>query len=140
METVLRTSENMKKCLCSACPSYTTKCKIKNYPINMMKLVDGIENVEHFEKMFCAFGKSNCISENRGCLCEQCDVYNENNLSKEDSHEPYGSRNDGFNGAKRPKSPFAKGGFRGNVNMMRHHYIKGDKKALPKNGKALLLG
>ena len=52
METVLRTQENMKKCLCSECPSYTTKCKIKNYPINMMKLVEGLENIDHFEKMF----------------------------------------------------------------------------------------
>lgn len=84
METVLRTSENMKKCLCSGCPSYTTKCKIKNYPINMMKLVEGLDKIDHFEKMFCAFGKSNCISENRGCLCEQCEVYSENNLNKED--------------------------------------------------------
>ena len=84
METVLRTSENMKKCLCSSCPSYTAMCKIKNYPINMMKLVEGVDKVEHLEKMFCAFGKSNCINENKGCLCEQCDVYNENNLDKED--------------------------------------------------------
>jgi hypothetical protein len=50
----------------------------------MMKLVEGVENVDHFEKMFCAFGKSNCISENKGCMCEQCDVYYENNLDKED--------------------------------------------------------
>ena len=84
METVLRTAENAKKCLCMGCPSYTAKCKIKNYPINMVKLMDGLDKVEHFEKMFCAFGKSNCISENKGCLCEQCDVYNEYNLSRED--------------------------------------------------------
>ena len=84
METVLKTAENVKKCLCGACPSYTAICKIKNYPINALKVVEGIENIDHFEKLFCAFGKSNCISENRGCLCEQCDVYSENNLTKED--------------------------------------------------------
>ena len=39
-------------------------------------------------------------------------------------------------GAKRPKSPFSKGGFRGNVNMASRHYIKDNKKALP-SGKAL---
>lgn len=84
MNMVERTNENLKKCLCSGCPSYTMGCKIKNYPINMMKHVDGIENIEHYEKMFCAFGKSNCISEDRGCLCENCEVFHENNLKKED--------------------------------------------------------
>ena len=52
METVLRTSENMKKCLCSECPSYTTMCKIKNYPINIMKLAEGLDNIDHFENSF----------------------------------------------------------------------------------------
>ena len=84
MESVSRTSENLKKCLCGDCPSYSVMCKVKNYPINMLRQVDGVENVEHYEKLFCAFGKSTCISENKGCVCDQCEVYNENNLSKED--------------------------------------------------------
>lgn len=84
MFPVSRTSDNLRKCLCSDCPSYTKTCKIKNYPINLMKLVDGVENVEHYEKMFCAFGKSHCIQEDKGCLCENCEVFAENNLNKED--------------------------------------------------------
>ena len=49
MQTVARTSENLKKCRCSSCPSYTAGCKIKNYPVNFFKLVDGLDRVDHFE-------------------------------------------------------------------------------------------
>ena len=84
MFQVPKTSENLKKCLCSDCPSYTAGCKVKSYPINMVKLIDGIENIEHYEKMFCAFGKSNCINEDKGCLCDSCKVFQENDLSRED--------------------------------------------------------
>ena len=84
MHTVARTSENLKKCRCSDCPSYTAGCKIKNYPANLFKLVDGLDQAEHFEGMFCAFGKSHCIHEEKGCLCEQCEVFAENKLSREE--------------------------------------------------------
>lgn len=84
MMTVARTTENLRKCKCTECPSYTSGCKIKNYPINLFKLVDGLDNVEHFEGMFCAFEKSNCIKEDRGCLCEQCEVFVENRLSRDE--------------------------------------------------------
>lgn len=84
MHTVARTSENLQKCRCSVCPSYTTRCKVKNYPLNLLRIIDGIDNMEHFEAMFCAFGKSNCIHEDKGCLCENCEVFSENNLSKDE--------------------------------------------------------
>lgn len=84
MQTVARTSENLKKCQCSNCPSYTAGCKIKNYPVNFFKLVDGLDKVDHFEGMFCAFGKSNCINEDKGCRCMECEVFHENNLSREE--------------------------------------------------------
>lgn len=84
MHVVARTSENLKKCLCADCPSYTTGCKIKNYLANLFRLAEGLDNIEHFEGMFCAFGKSNCIHEDKGCLCEQCSVFAENGLSREE--------------------------------------------------------
>lgn len=94
MHTVARTTENLKKCRCSDCPSYTTGCKIKNYPVNLFKLVDGLENIEHFEKMFCAFGKSDCIHEDRGCLCEECEVFAENDLTRDEYCLAEGGKDD----------------------------------------------
>lgn len=41
-----------------------------------------ISNVEHAEVMFCAFGKSNCITEEKGCNCPTCVVHKENMLDK----------------------------------------------------------
>lgn len=84
MSTVARTVENLKKCRCTDCPSYTTGCKFKNYPVNLFKLADGLDNIEHFEGMFCAFEKSSCIREDKGCLCEECPVFAENNLNRDE--------------------------------------------------------
>lgn len=84
MFPVDRTEENLRKCLCADCPSYIVSCKMKNYPINVAKRIKGIESAEHYEKMFCSFGKSNCIHEDRGCLCDRCEVFVENDLDKEE--------------------------------------------------------
>jgi len=78
---VERTKENLKKCKCMGCPSYTFKCKIEEIPKDMFKMMTkGIENVEHFEGMFCTFGKSECIQEKKGCHCNECAVKKENEL------------------------------------------------------------
>jgi hypothetical protein len=84
MHTVARTSENLEKCRCSGCPSYTARCKVKSYPLHLLRMIDGIDNMEHYEAMFCAFGKSNCIHEDKGCLCEDCEVFLENDLSRDE--------------------------------------------------------
>ena len=84
MHTVARTSENLEKCRCSGCPSYTAGCKVKSYPLHLLRMIDGIDNMEHYEAMFCAFGKSNCIHEDKGCLCEDCEVFLENDLSRDE--------------------------------------------------------
>jgi hypothetical protein len=84
MQTVAKTSENLRKCRCQACPSYSLGCKVMNYPANLWKRAEGLENVEHFEGMFCAFGTSTCIHEDKGCLCENCAVFHENGLSREE--------------------------------------------------------
>ncbi len=81
---VAKTKENLDKCLCTSCPSYTTGCKIKNYPLNFFKKMEDLDTVEHFEKMFCAFEKSHCIEEDKGCLCETCPIHSEYNLVRED--------------------------------------------------------
>lgn len=66
------------------CPSYTLGCKIKSVPENLFKLMENLDEVEHYESMFCAFEKSNCIEEDRGCLCDGCPVHAEYNLNREE--------------------------------------------------------
>jgi len=77
---VEKTMENVNSCMCLSCPSYTTTCKIKNG----VETVFDVSHLEHLEKMFCAFEKSNCIRENRGCLCEKCEVHKKYGLHNED--------------------------------------------------------
>lgn len=82
MSTVKRTQENLKKCICMKCPSYTFMCKIKSMPENLMALMHDVEKADHMEGMFCAFGKSKCIEEQKGCLCAECEIFKENALEK----------------------------------------------------------
>ncbi len=81
---VAKTKENLKKCKCMSCPSYTLGCKIKNVPENMFKLMDDLDNLQHYEAMYCAFEKSHCIDEDKGCLCETCPIHDEYDLHRED--------------------------------------------------------
>lgn len=81
---VAKTKENLDSCLCLKCPSYTTGCKIVNTPVNLFKRMEDLDNVEHYESMFCAFGKSHCIEEDRGCLCETCPVHDKYSLNREE--------------------------------------------------------
>ena len=81
---VERTKENLRDCRCRDCPSYTMGCKVMNYPLNLLKLAADLDNVEHFEGMFCAFEKSHCIEEDKGCLCEDCPVHAKYDLVRDD--------------------------------------------------------
>ncbi len=75
-----KTLENAEQCICVKCLSYTLACKNKNNTFE-----NGcIENLNHYEKMFCAFEKSDCISENRGCICLKCAVHKKYKLNNED--------------------------------------------------------
>ena len=69
-----KSKENLKECKCMSCPSYSMGCKMKNMPSNMLHMVEGSERSEHFEGLFCAFGKSNCIDKDKGCNCPDCEV------------------------------------------------------------------
>ena len=42
---VAKTKENLKRCKCMGCPSYTLGCKIKNVPENLFKLMEDLDNV-----------------------------------------------------------------------------------------------
>ncbi len=82
MSKVAKTKENLLKCKCMKCPSYSFACKVKSMPSNIAALVSGFSKAEHLEGMFCAYEKSKCIEEEKGCICPQCKVYIENGLDK----------------------------------------------------------
>lgn len=79
-----KTKENLKKCICMDCPSYSLGCKIKSAPENLLKLAEGLDKADHYEKMFCAFDKSHCINEDKGCICDNCEVHKYYGLNRED--------------------------------------------------------
>ncbi|MCD4821048.1 MAG: DUF2769 domain-containing protein [Methanococcoides sp.] len=82
MGNVEKSKENLSKCMCMKCPSYTFACKVKSMPGNMVHMMKGdVSEAEHMEGLFCAFGKSKCITDKKGCVCGECEVYIENNLS-----------------------------------------------------------
>ncbi len=81
MSKVEKTRENILKCLCKKCPTYSFTCKVMAMPGNLILLVDPKEDRPWAETMFCAYSKSNCIKEEKGCLCAKCEVYKENELS-----------------------------------------------------------
>lgn len=82
MGKVERTVANALRCMCVRCPSYTFKCILRGLPDNLAALAGGLDQAEHMEGMFCAFEKSSCVSEDRGCICHKCELYKANNLDK----------------------------------------------------------
>jgi len=83
MAVVAKTKENLEKCSCMKCPSYGFICKMKAMPKNMSEMLKkDISKTDRTELMFCAFGKSDCITEEKGCICSTCIVFKENKLDK----------------------------------------------------------
>lgn len=80
---VAKTMDNAQHCQCLSCPSYTTTCKLKNNMKTNSDVLNKAEN-EHWEILFCALEKSNCIHENRGCKCSTCMVHRKYALNNED--------------------------------------------------------
>ena len=81
---VEKTKENLQRCLCMSCPSYTMGCKLKNMPENLVKMFEDFEQLDHFESMYCAFDKSHCIEHDKDCICSKCQNYKDYNLHNED--------------------------------------------------------
>ncbi|MDW7668748.1 MAG: DUF2769 domain-containing protein [Bacillota bacterium] len=80
MSKVAKTKENLKKCLCMKCPSYTFSCKMKSMPGNVILMMGSTEDKIHAEAMFCAYEKSRCIDEEKGCICGTCELFKEYEL------------------------------------------------------------
>ena len=68
---VERSMENIDKCLCMKCISYTGHCKMKNAPENFLKLLENYKETKHYEKMYCAYEQSHCIKEMQKCFSPQ---------------------------------------------------------------------
>ena len=64
MAKIADSEENLKKCICTGCPSYTECMKDK------------------IQELFCAKGKTDCEPTRNGCLCGACPVASENRLDK----------------------------------------------------------
>ena len=82
MSQVEKNKENLEMCNCLKCPSYSTSCKIKEMPHNMFEVFKGLENLDGLENLFCAYTKSRCIDEDKGCLCNVCRVHDKYNLEE----------------------------------------------------------
>ena len=83
MPLIDKTERNASRCMCLTCPSYSTICKIKNADQNKTEPTVTLCEKTHYEKMFCAFEKSNCIHLNKGCVCSKCPNFLQYNLKKE---------------------------------------------------------
>jgi len=80
---VEKSIENMDKCLCMKCLSYTSHCKMKNAPENFLQLLENYRKTSHYEKMYCAYEQSHCIKNMQKCLCGECEVFYKYNLKNE---------------------------------------------------------
>jgi hypothetical protein len=80
MSSVPKTKENLMKCQCMNCPTYSDKCKEQSKP-ELEELQNGNMDRTHAEAMFCAYEKSNCINEEKQCICPTCPLFSEYNLT-----------------------------------------------------------
>jgi hypothetical protein len=54
MSVVAKTKENLKKCKCVKCPTYSFACKIKAIPEGISDMLKrDISEEKHMEMMFC---------------------------------------------------------------------------------------
>lgn len=60
------TEENSRRCICPECPTF---------------LADECPK-EKMEGLYCAKGRSGCDMVRKGCVCGNCSVWKESNLSK----------------------------------------------------------
>ena len=82
MTKVPKEKANLIKCMCKKCPTYDFACKVKSIPGNMGLILGDMEDKLHAETMFCAYEKSNCLEDEKGCLCPTCELFKKYELGK----------------------------------------------------------
>ena len=60
------------------------KSKIKSADENTNISTKKLAEKNHYEKLFCAFEKSNCIHFDKGCICDRCEVFKKYGLNRKD--------------------------------------------------------
>jgi len=56
---------------------------MKSMPGNIILMTGDMSHKIHAEAMFCAYEKSSCIDEEKGCNCGNCDFSKNMNLGKD---------------------------------------------------------
>jgi hypothetical protein len=56
--------------------------KMTSMPGNVILMMGNMEKIQA-EAMFCAYEKSHCIKEEKGCICATCEIFKEYNLGKQ---------------------------------------------------------
>lgn len=82
---VEKNKKNLLQCRCKTCPSYSLGCLIKAGPKiakTFLSSQKSLEKETHLESLFCAFEKSDCIGNKKGCRCPDCAVYKKYGLNK----------------------------------------------------------
>lgn len=81
MSNVGKTKENLKKCICTQCPSFVNAAKQNPLMNKTETLPDDLNKLEHMEYMYCAFDKSKIIKERKGCVCFNCRIFKDAKLA-----------------------------------------------------------
>jgi len=74
--------DNLKKCLCPACPVQADSTCAKEKLLKMQEMEDKLSNSELVPVLYCASGKTNCtdLDFNQICQCGSCEVWKKNKL------------------------------------------------------------
>lgn len=65
---VEKTKENLKKCICMDCPSYTMGCKIRSIPENLFKLAEDLEKVDHYERCSALSARASALRKTKAAF------------------------------------------------------------------------
>ena len=72
MSKVGKTKDNLKRCVCIKCPTFTNAAKLHPELSSQNLAAADVPALQHLESMYCCFGKSRLIEEKKGCSCFSC--------------------------------------------------------------------
>jgi len=83
MSKVAMLRENQFYCICSRCLSYTSLCKlIAAFKNSTLGEAEDLSKKKNLESLYCGFGKSKRIKVEKGCVCNECEIYKKHDLDK----------------------------------------------------------
>ena len=81
MSKVGKTKDNLKKCVCIKCPTFTNAAKQHPEMTSQNLATIDVTALHHLESMYCCFGKSRLIEVKKGCNCFSCKNFKEHALT-----------------------------------------------------------